>query len=200
MHPGADVLELAILGFLNEGPLPGHELRRRVSQLVGYTRTVSDGSLYPAINRLAKSGLLERRPDPDAGPGRYVLTATTAGRDNLIERLRRPAQPEVTDFARFFVVLTFLSQLPEVTDQHAVLRRRLNFLNEPASFFYEGQRPLPAEDVDDPYRRGMMLIARTISSAERQWLRGVLGDDTPNDLTDNDSGLEVPIEFTNWEA
>ena len=31
------MLELAILGFLAEGPLPGHELRRRVTQLTGYT-------------------------------------------------------------------------------------------------------------------------------------------------------------------
>lgn len=60
----ADMLELAILGFLAEGPLPGHELRRRVSQLTGYTRPVSDGSLYPAINRLAKADLLDRRADP----------------------------------------------------------------------------------------------------------------------------------------
>ena len=120
--PVDDVLEIAILGFLNEGPLPGHELRRRVSQLTGYTRPVSDGSLYPAINRLAKAGLLERRPDSGADPvgmcsPRRRPVAPT------IERLRSPAQHEITDFTRFFVVLTFLSQLPEVSDQHAVLRR-----------------------------------------------------------------------------
>jgi len=196
MH-GGDVLELAILGFLNEGPLPGHELRRRVSRLTGYTRPVSDGSLYPAINRLAKAGLLERRADTDAGPGRYVLTATTAGRAYLLERLRRPAQHEITDFARFFVVLTFLSELPEVSDQHEVLRRRLEFLEEPASFFYDGNRPLRAEDVADPYRRGMLLTARTISSAERRWLREVLGDDTPETgQTTNDPALEAHLELT----
>ncbi len=56
-------------------------LRRRVSQLTGYTRPVSDGSLYPAINRLTKAGLLERRADPGAGPARYVLSLTGAGPD-----------------------------------------------------------------------------------------------------------------------
>jgi DNA-binding PadR family transcriptional regulator len=170
------MLELAILGFLAEGPLQGHELRRRVSQLTGYTRPVSDGSLYPAITRLVKAGLIKRRADPAAGPGRYVLTATKAGRANLLERLRHPAQHEITDFTRFFVVLTFLSNLPRVADQHEVLRRRLEFLEEPASFFYDGDRPLQAEEVSDPYRRGMLLTARAISSAERVWLRKVLGD------------------------
>src|ERR1044071_1498254 len=85
------VLDLAILGFLAEGPLPGHELRRRVSELTGYTRPVSDGSLYPAIKRLAAAGLLERRADPAAGAARYVLSVTDAGRTELLKRLRTPA-------------------------------------------------------------------------------------------------------------
>ncbi len=98
------MLELAILGFLADGPLPGHLLRRQVSQLTGYTRPVSDGSLYPAINRLAGAGMIARRTDPAAGSGRYMLNLTDAGRAHLLDRLRDPAQHEITDFTRFFVV------------------------------------------------------------------------------------------------
>jgi DNA-binding PadR family transcriptional regulator len=181
------VLELAILGFLAEGPLPGHELRRRVSQLTGYTRPVSDGSLYPAIDRLANADLLQRRADPSAGAARYVLSVTEAGRADLIERLRKPAAHEITDFTRFFTILAFLSHLPDVAEQHAVLRRRLEFLEEPASFFYDDDRPLHAEEVVDPYRRGMLLTARAISGAEQAWLRETLGDKPPTARTDNDS-------------
>lgn len=161
------------------GPLPGHELRRRVSQLTGYTRPVSDGSLYPAINRLAKADLLDRRADPAAGAARYALSLTGPGRAELHRRLREPADHEITDFTRFFTILAFLSQLPDVSEQHAVLRRRLNFLEEPASFFSDGDRPLRAEEVTDPYRRGMLLTARAISRSERAWLREVLGADAP---------------------
>jgi DNA-binding PadR family transcriptional regulator len=168
------VLEIAILGFLAEAPLSGQSLRRRVSQLTGYTRPVSDGSLYPAINRLANAGMIARRADPAAGPGRYRLNLTRAGRTRLLNRLRAPAQYEITDFTRFFVILTFLSQLPEVADQHAVLRRRLEFLDQPASFFYDGDRPVRAEEFTDPYRRGMLLTARAISTAERSWLQEIL--------------------------
>lgn len=173
------MLELAILGWLAEGPLPGHLLRRRVSELIGYTRPVSDGSLYPAINRLASAGQIERRADPAAGAGRYVLNVTDAGQANLLDRLRSPAEHDITDFTRFFVVLTFLSRLPDVADQHAVLRRRLDFLNQPASFFYDGHRALRAEELTDPYRRGMLLTARAISTAERTWLREILDGDPP---------------------
>ncbi|KPI28643.1 PadR family transcriptional regulator [Streptomyces sp. NPDC048251] len=173
------MLELAILGFLAESPLPGHELRRRVSHLTGYTRPVSDGSLYPAINRLAKAGLLERRADPRAGAARYVLSLTEAGRADMLERLRKPAEHEITDHTRFYTVLSFLSLLPDLAEQHAVLRRRLAFLEEPASFFYDGERPMRAEEVTDPYRRGMLLAARATSRAERTWLREVLGEQPP---------------------
>src|SRR5689334_11410741 len=115
------MLELAILGFLAEGALPGHELRRRVSHLTGYTRPVSDGSLYPAINRLAKAGLLERRADPQAGGARYVLSLTEAGRTEMLDRLRKPADHEITDHTRFYTVLSFLSLLPDAAERHAVL-------------------------------------------------------------------------------
>lgn len=170
------MLELAILGFLAEGPLRGHELRRRVAQLTGYARPVSDGTLYPAINRLAKTGLLERRTDPGAGAARYVLSLTADGRAEMLERLRKPADHEITDFSRFFTILAFLSLLPDIADQHAVLRRRLDFLQAPASFFYDGDEPLRAEQVTDPYRRGMLLTARATSRAERAWLRDLLGE------------------------
>jgi DNA-binding PadR family transcriptional regulator len=173
------MLELAILGFLAEALMPGHELRRRVSQLTGYTRPVSDGSLYPAINRLTKAGLIERRADPAAGPARYVLSLTAAGRREMLQRLREPADHEITDFTRFYVVLAFLSHLPHVAEQHAVLRRRLEFLEEPASFFYDDEQPLRAEEVADPYRRGMLLTARATSHAERTWLRETLGEEPP---------------------
>ncbi|MEU4878783.1 PadR family transcriptional regulator [Streptomyces sp. NPDC021608] len=171
------MLELAILGFLAEGPLPGHELRRRITDLTGYSRPVSDGTLYPAINRLTKTGLIERHPAPEAGGGRYVLNLTAAGHEDMLRRLREPAEYEITDFSRWFVILAFLSLLPDSAEQHAVLRRRLDFLETPASFFYDGDTPLHAEQVRDPYRRGMLLTARAISRAERAWLHQALDGD-----------------------
>jgi DNA-binding PadR family transcriptional regulator len=173
------VLELAILGFLAEAPLPGHELRRRIARLTGHVRPVSDGTLYPALNRLTKAGLIERNPSPEAGGGRYVLHLTTAGRADMYRRLREPAEHEVTDFSRWFTILAFLSLLPDTAEQHAVLRRRLAFLETPASFFYDNEQPLRAEQVTDPYRRGMLRTARATSQSERAWIREVLGHDAP---------------------
>lgn len=174
------MLELAILGFLAEGPMHGYELKRRLERLAGWTRPVSDGSLYPALGRLVNGGALDRRVEPGARAARrQVLTLTDAGRDRLLARLADPADDEVTDPGRWFTLLAFLSQLPERADRDRVLRRRLAFLDQPASFFDDGGRLLRAEDVDDPYRKGMLIIARATSRAERAWLREVLADAAP---------------------
>jgi DNA-binding PadR family transcriptional regulator len=174
----AVMLELAILGFLAEEPLHGYELRRRVARLSGHARPQSDGSLYPAISRMVRDGFLDRHAEPGtvAAP-RQVLQLTDAGRAELLRRLREPSQADITDLNRFLTVLAFLSLLPDAADRHAVLRRRLAFLERPASFFYDGDRPLRARDVGDPYRRGMFTIAGAAARAERAWLRDQLADD-----------------------
>lgn len=169
------MLELAILGFLADGPLHGYQLRRRIAHLSGHTRPVSDGSLYPAITRLVNAGLLDRQTEPGASAAqRHTLTLTPAGRTELLRRLRDADGLDISDSTRYFTVLAFLSQLPHTADQHAVLRRRLEFLQQPASFFHDGEHPLSAEETGDPYRRGMLTIARATSQAERSWLREVL--------------------------
>ena len=169
------MLELAILGFLYDAPLHGYELRKRITALTGHVRPVAESTLYPAIKRLEKSGLLARETQPGAvAAPRHVLNLTPDGRQELRKRLAEPAQGDITDENRWFVLLAFLRHLGDAAAQAAVLRRRLAFLEEPASFFYDGERPLRAEELDDPFRRGILTIARATSQAELEWLRSTL--------------------------
>ncbi|MEV6752715.1 PadR family transcriptional regulator [Streptomyces sp. NPDC051214] len=169
------MLELAILGFLYEAPLHGYELRKRITALTGHVRPVAESTLYPAIKRLEKAGLLARETQPGsvAAP-RHVLDLTAEGRSELHRRLTQPQQADISDENRWFTVLAFLRHVDDKAAQAAVLKRRLTFLEEPASFFYDGERPLRAEDLDDPFRRGILTIARATSRAELAWLRATL--------------------------
>ncbi|WP_327715577.1 PadR family transcriptional regulator [Streptomyces sp. NBC_00490] len=169
------MLELAILGFLYDAPLHGYELRKRIAALTGHVKPIAESTLYPAIKRLEKAGLLERATEPGsvAAP-RHVLTLTEDGHRDLRRRLAEPVQRDITDENRWFTLLAFLRHLDDAAAQAAVLRRRLSFLEEPASFFYEGDRPLRAEELDDPFRRGILTIARATSQAELTWLRATL--------------------------
>jgi DNA-binding PadR family transcriptional regulator len=165
------MLELSILGFLSEEPLHGYELKARIKALSGHVRPVSDGALYPAITRLVAAGRLDQHTEPGAGAApRRILSLTESGREDLLERLRRPKQAEITDQVRFNTLLAFLRRLPDPREQAAVLRRRLDFLQTPASFFYRDGEPVRAEETDDLFRQGMLRVARATGEAERTWL------------------------------
>lgn len=166
------MLELSILGFLAEEPLHGYELKERIKALSGHVRPVSDGALYPAINRLVAAGKLDQRTEEgtSAAP-RRVLSLTGKGRADLLERLRAPKQAEITDQVRFNTVLAFLRHLDDPAEQAAVLRRRLDFLETPASFFHRDGEPVRAEEAGDVFRQGMLRVARATGKAEREWLR-----------------------------
>ncbi|MFC8519606.1 PadR family transcriptional regulator [Streptomyces sp. NPDC057257] len=166
------MLELSILGFLAEQPLHGYELKERIKALSGHVRPVSDGALYPAITRLVTAGKLDQHTEPGASAApRRILSLTDAGREDLLERLRHPKQAEITDHVRFNTVLAFLRHLPDRREQAAVLRRRLDFLQTPSSFFYDGGKPVRAEDSGDLFREGMLRVARATGTAERAWLQ-----------------------------
>jgi DNA-binding PadR family transcriptional regulator len=171
----AGMLELAILGFLHETPLHGYELRKRVAALTGHIKPIAESTLYPAIKRLEKAGWLRRDPQPGsvAAP-RHVLSLTAAGRAELMRRLAEPDALEISNENRWFTVLAFLRHLSDPAAQAAVLRRRLAFLEEPSSFFYDDDRPVNAEEVGDPFRQGVLIIARATTRAELDWLRATL--------------------------
>ncbi|MFC9329860.1 PadR family transcriptional regulator [Kitasatospora sp. NPDC057015] len=169
------MLKLAILGFLHEQPLHGYELRRHLAALTGHVRPISDGTLYPAIKRLEADGLLVRETEPGATAApRHTLHLTDEGRAALLARLRTPEQLDISDENRWFTVLAFLRYLDSAAEQAAVLRRRLAFLREPAGFFYDGDRAISAEEFEDPFRRGLLLIARATTKAELAWLESTV--------------------------
>ncbi len=50
------MLDMAILGLLEEHDLHGYEIRRQLREHLGLLANVSFGSIYPALTRLEKSG------------------------------------------------------------------------------------------------------------------------------------------------
>ncbi|SCF14419.1 DNA-binding transcriptional regulator, PadR family [Micromonospora chaiyaphumensis] len=169
------MLELAILGFLRDGPLHGYDLRKRLAALTGHIRPIADGTLYPLLKRMEAAGLLSRELQPgQAAAPRHMLSLTEAGATVLRDRLREPDELFITDENRWFTVLAFLRHLDDPAAQAAVLRRRLHFLTQPASFFWDGDRPLRAADFDDVFRQGLFTIATATTRAELTWLRQAL--------------------------
>ena len=168
------MLELAILGFLYAETLHGYDLRTKIAALTGHVRPIADGTLYPAIKKLEKDGYLTRELRPGKAAAKQVLTLTASGRAKLLDHLRNPPQIDLTDENRWFVILAFLRYLNNPQEEIAVLERRLEFITQPASYFYDGERPLRSADFDDPYRQAMLKIAHAASKTELTWLTHTL--------------------------
>ena len=58
------MLELAILGLLEDQALHGYEIRKRLRDELGLFSNVSFGSLYPALSRLERRGAVRGHRGP----------------------------------------------------------------------------------------------------------------------------------------
>jgi DNA-binding PadR family transcriptional regulator len=83
------MLELAVLGLLKEQPRHGYELKKRLSETLGFLWGVSYGSLYPALRRLETAGAIEI-VQPEEPPSAPVPTGSITG-DLAAARLRSVA-------------------------------------------------------------------------------------------------------------
>jgi len=101
------MLDFAILGILTDGPLHGYELKRVLADSEHGFWTVSFGSLYPALRRLERKGLIATAGDTGR---RKSYALTPAGRAAFTEMLAEPP-PEGEDDRSFSLRLAFFRYL-----------------------------------------------------------------------------------------
>jgi DNA-binding PadR family transcriptional regulator len=73
------MLDLAILGLLEERDLHGYEIRKLLREHLGLLANVSFGSIYPALTRLEKAGAVVATDASIAGPAATVNPAPPTG-------------------------------------------------------------------------------------------------------------------------
>jgi len=108
------VLEIAVLGLLNESPMHGYELRKRLASLLGTFRAFSYGSLYPTLRRLSEAGWISEEAPLDATSarsrrGKRVYQLTADGKEHLAELLGEVG-PDAFDDEGFGARLAFFAQ------------------------------------------------------------------------------------------
>jgi DNA-binding PadR family transcriptional regulator len=114
--PRIDV-KFPILGFLMESEATGYDLKRRFRDPVGFFYRVSDGSLYPALKKLARDRLVTQRVERRGKRSRTVYSITETGRARFLKMLREPAQP-VFVFDEAQVKIYFAHHDPEAALTH----------------------------------------------------------------------------------
>jgi DNA-binding PadR family transcriptional regulator len=73
------MLDMAILGLLEEGDLHGYEIRRQLRDHLGLLANVSFGSIYPALTRLEKAGAVSATEGPSTIRSKRSSSAPPTG-------------------------------------------------------------------------------------------------------------------------
>ena len=136
-RPGkrSGVLELAVLGLLDQSPMHGYELRKRLSGVLGTFHAISYGSLYPCLKDLVARGwIIEDNDAEAAGPAlsgkraRIVYRLTAEGKEQF-QALIGEAGPDTWEDERFGVRLAFFGRT-EASVRLRILEGRRSRLEE----------------------------------------------------------------------
>jgi DNA-binding PadR family transcriptional regulator len=118
---GSDALTIAVLGLLDDCPLHGYELRKRIDLVIGpLRRRISFGSLYPALRSLeAQQWITQSTPTSAVSPltgrrSRVVYQLTDAGREQL-RSLLASSGPATWEDEQFDVHFAFFGSTDATT-------------------------------------------------------------------------------------
>ncbi|GAA4541817.1 PadR family transcriptional regulator [Pseudonocardia xishanensis] len=168
------MLEFAILGLLAENPMHGYELRKQLGVRLGGFRVFSYGSLYPALRRLLRAGLIaEDEADAETGwskRSRRTYRITAEGKERFAEQLAESG-PQSWDDEGFGVHVAFFSRTPAETRMR-ILEGRRRAVEERR----EGLRAALARAGEqiDRYTRELHELGLDTTEREVRWLNELI--------------------------
>ncbi|MBI5248833.1 MAG: PadR family transcriptional regulator [Desulfomonile tiedjei] len=88
-------VQSVLLGFLMRNSMTGYDLKKSFSISFSFFSGLSYGSIYPALKKMERQGLISMRLEiQDGAPNRKVYTITETGRTCFLESLSAPFSPE----------------------------------------------------------------------------------------------------------
>jgi DNA-binding PadR family transcriptional regulator len=188
----ADVLELAVLGVLHEGPMHGYELRKRLNSRLGAFRALSYGTLYPALKTLLGRGWIrESAVDggfPAAAPagppltgrrGRIVYELTAEGKEHFQALVSSPG-PDAWEDGSFDVHFAFFARTDAATRLRILEGRRMRLQER-----LEGVRQSLARARERRDTYTLELQRHGLESVEREvrWLTELIDTERASNMT-----------------
>jgi DNA-binding PadR family transcriptional regulator len=208
------MLEIAVLGLLKEQPLHGYELKKRLSETLGFLWGVSYGSLYPALRRLEREGAIEVVAEPIAlappieatGSLKGDLAAARRGAGRAPKPSRRtrkayritPAgvarfeellladDPHADEDKAFALKLAFCSELPAPARIELLERRHVVLLTR----LNQSRRATATRN--DRYNRS--IVEHRLRSIQRdlEWVEELLEAERATEVTDQPEPPGLP--------
>jgi PadR family transcriptional regulator AphA len=83
---------LGLLGLSGRQPRSGYEIKKAIDTVISSFWYESNGQIYPALKRLASSGLIKVRSDSKKGRRKKLYAITPKGRERLRVWLAAPVE------------------------------------------------------------------------------------------------------------
>ncbi|HEX3784426.1 MAG TPA: PadR family transcriptional regulator [Pseudonocardiaceae bacterium] len=176
------MVEFAILGLLHEAPMHGYELRKRLTNKLGAFQAFSYGSLYPALRRLLRAGLIAEAVDEAPGEDKAEKTRSWGRRAKRVYQLTAEGKerfatlvteggPDAWDDDGFGVHLAFFSRTPAEARMRILEGRRRRVEER-----REGLRATLARAGEqiDRYTRELHRMGLESSEREVRWLNELI--------------------------
>jgi DNA-binding PadR family transcriptional regulator len=189
MTKRTEILELAVLGLLHDSPMHGYELRKQLTALLGWGRSLSYGSLYPCLKDLVSRGLIaESASDPAVGRsrrGRIVYELTADGKEHFAGLISQSG-PTAWEDEPFGVRFAFFARTDAETRMRILEGRRSRLEERLATFRTSLQKTRERLDAYtlELQRHGLESVEREV-----RWLDELIDHErqaagTPTPATD----------------
>jgi DNA-binding PadR family transcriptional regulator len=177
-------LQLAALKLLHERPMHPYEMSRLLNERrIDAVLNLKRGSLYHAVERLERDGLVEAAETSRDGkrPERTVYRLTDDGREVFGSELRELITDYRYEPPRFMAAAQFISSLPPQEAATLLRLRAVSLESEVAS----ADAVLHGEKWPHYERVHVVELeyARALAAAELQWVRTIVSDIEAGTLT-----------------
>jgi DNA-binding PadR family transcriptional regulator len=187
------VLELAVLGLLQDSPMHGYELRKRLNAVLGAFRALSYGTLYPCLKDLVARGWIRQSAalgdgtpstgSPPAGGAssraRIVYELTAEGKERLHDLLAE-AGPAAWEDESFDVRFALFARTDAAVRLRILEGRRTRLEERVDNVRAAAGR---ARDRMDSYTLELQQHGLEAAEREVRWLNELIETErrTPND-------------------
>ncbi len=184
------VLDLAVLGLLQESPMHGYELRKRLNAVLGAFRALSYGTLYPCLKDLVARGWIQpsaaiegAAPASSSHRARIVYELTAEGKERLQDLLAE-AGPAAWEDESFDVRFAFFARTDAAVRLRILEGRRTRLEERLDNVRAAAGR---ARDRMDGYTLALQQHGLEAAEREVRWLNELIETErrTPIDSTDN---------------
>jgi DNA-binding PadR family transcriptional regulator len=189
-------LEPAILGLLDEAPLHGYELRKRLNLVLGSFRALSYGSLYPCLKSLVARGWIVGVDSPvtprplAAKRARIVYELTPEGKHQF-QQILASSGPTAWEDENFDVRFALFARTDAETRLRILEGRRIRLTERLDTIRQSFNR---ARERMDEYT--LELQRHGLESVEREvrWLDGLIDNERGTTLRARPTGTGHPTD------